>query len=358
MEELRDRTVEELEKLQDDPEELARLVLESPQVQDLQLEREMALATNRSLAEQNLQFQAPLELRRSDLLDKYQELQRLLERCREQKAKLEEFSAALEPGALLGLLQVEGMKIEEESEAVAEKFLEGEVPLETFLESFASMRTLSHLRRIRVEKLQDLVRKPKPCKESARTALPAYPAIETTTAVADAPPAPPAPPSAAPPCPLPYSPSPSLPVGPTAQGPLQPSPFPVTSQPFYFQGPSGSNYPPGPPGGAAPRRPWSPAHSSSGPGYLPSPPASSSSGPGYPPARGPAPSPGYPQQPYFPAGGRAPYPTQAPPYPTQAQMPSFPRQPRPLGPPQPPYPTGPALPYGFSTPQGPMWPGY
>lgn len=58
------------------------------QVQDLQLEREMALATNRSLAERNLEFQGPLEISRSSLSDKYQELRGLVERCREQKAKL------------------------------------------------------------------------------------------------------------------------------------------------------------------------------------------------------------------------------------------------------------------------------
>ncbi|XP_036619203.1 vacuolar protein sorting-associated protein 37C [Trichosurus vulpecula] len=361
MEELKDRTVEELEKLQDDPEEIDRLVMESPEVQDLQLEREMALATNRSLAEQNLVFQAPLEISRSNLLDKYQELQKLVEKCQEQKAKLEKFSSALQPGTLLDLLQVEGMKIEEESEAMAEKFLEGEVPLDTFLESFASMRMLSHLRRVRVEKLQELVRKPRAPKEPARPALPPQPVIETTKAVADAPPAVPAPPApslAGPAFPLPYSPAPNLAVGPTAQGTLQPSPFPVTSQPsFPYHVPSGPGYSPAPPGGAATGRPWSP-HSSSAPGYPLSQAGSSSSGPVYPMARGPAPNPGYPQQSYFPAGGRPPYPTQAPPYPTQAQMPNFPRQPRPSGPHQPPYPTGPALPYGFSTPQGPVWPGY
>ncbi|XP_068964652.1 vacuolar protein sorting-associated protein 37C [Petaurus breviceps papuanus] len=348
MEELRDRTVEELEKLQGDPEEIERLVMESPEVQDLQLEREMALATNRSLAEQNLVFQEPLEISRSNLLDKYQELQRLVEKCQEQKARLEKFSSVLQPGTLLDLLQVEGMKIEEESEAMAEKFLEGEVPLDTFLESFASMRMLSHLRRVRVEKLQELVRKTRAPKEPARPMLPPQqPVIETTTAVADAPPAlpaPPAPPSAGPAYPLPYNPAPNLPVGPTAQGSLQPSPFPVTSQPsFPYRVPSGPGYASAQSGGAATGRPWSPQ---------------SSPAPGYPMARGPPPNPGYPQQSYFPAGGRPPYPTQAPPYPTQAPMPNFPRQPRPSGPHQPPYPTGPPLPYGFSTPQGPVWPGY
>lgn len=48
----------------------------------------MALATNRSLAERNLEFQGPLEISRSNLSDKYQELRKLVDRCQEQKAKL------------------------------------------------------------------------------------------------------------------------------------------------------------------------------------------------------------------------------------------------------------------------------
>ncbi|KAB1272449.1 Vacuolar protein sorting-associated protein 37C [Camelus dromedarius] len=167
METLKDKTLEQLEEMQNDPEAIDRLAQESPEVQDLQLEREMALATNRSLAEQNLELQGPLELGRSNLSDKYQELQKLVERCQEQKAKLEKFSAALQLGTLLDLLQIESMKIEEESEAMAEKFLEGEVPLETFLENFSSMRMLSHLRRVRVEKLQDVMRKPRASLEPA-----------------------------------------------------------------------------------------------------------------------------------------------------------------------------------------------
>ncbi|KAK2520427.1 Vps37c [Columba livia] len=140
MDTLRNRTVEELRELQENAEEIERLALESqevrgdiatlpgafvtslvvivtsPQVQELQLEREMALASNRSLAEQNLKFQAPLETGRTDLSSKYEELQQLAERCKEQKAKLEKFAAAMHPQTLLDLLQVESQKIEEESE--------------------------------------------------------------------------------------------------------------------------------------------------------------------------------------------------------------------------------------------------
>ncbi|XP_073902723.1 vacuolar protein sorting-associated protein 37C isoform X2 [Castor canadensis] len=356
METLKDKTLQELEAMQNDPEAISRLALESPEVQDLQLEREMALATNRSLAEQNLEFQGPLEISRSNLSDKYQELRKLVERCQEQKAKLEKFSSALQPGTLLDLLQIEGMKIEEESEAMAEKFLEGEVPLETFLEAFSSMRTLSHLRRVRVEKLQDVVRRPRASQELVGDAPPPRPppppprpAPQATPPVAEEQPPQPA---IVPPYSLPYSPSPSLPIGPTAQGALQPAPFPVVAQPSPYSGPPGPPYPSAQPGPrAAAGYSWSPQRSMPPrPGY--SVPSTSTSGPGYPLVGGRAPSPGYPQQsPYLPTGGK-------PPYPMQPQLPGFPGQPQPSLPPQPPYPPGPTPPYGFSPPPGPAWPGY
>ncbi|XP_005002041.1 vacuolar protein sorting-associated protein 37C [Cavia porcellus] len=352
METLKDKTLQELEEMQSDPEAIGRLALESPEVQDLQLEREMALATNRSLAERNLEFQTPLEISRSNLSDKYQELRRLVERCQEQKARLEKFSSALQPGTLLDLLQIEGMKIEEESEAMAERFLEGEVPLERFLEDFSAMRTLSHLRRVRVEKLQDVVRRPRVPQEPAgdtpppRPPVPPRPTVQAVPPVAEEPPPQvQPPPSTTPPYPLPYSPIPSLPVGPTAQGALPPAPFPVVAQPSAY------GAPPGPRPGVAMGYAWSPVRGVPPQQSYPTPPTSTS-GPGYPLAGGRVPSPGYPQQsPFLPMAGKPPYPTQAP-------LPGFSTQPQPPVPPGPPYPTRPTPPYGFPPPSGPSWPGY
>ncbi|XP_004646783.1 vacuolar protein sorting-associated protein 37C [Octodon degus] len=339
MEMLKDKSVQELEDMQSDVEAIGRLALESPEVQDLQLEREMALATNRSLAERNLEFQGPLEISRSNLSDKYQELRRLVERCQEQKARLEKFSSALQPGTLLDLLQIEGMKIEEESEAMAEKFLEGEVPLEQFLEDFAAMRTLSHLRRVRVEKLQDVVRRPAGDTPPPRPPPPPppRPAAQAAPPVPEEPPPQPQPPpSVTPPYPLPYSPMPGLPSGPTAQGALPPAPFPLIAQPSAYGMP-------GPRHGVAAGYAWSPSRGAPPrPGYPT--PVTSTSGPGYPLVGGRAPNPGYPQQsPFPPMAGK-------PPYPTQPSLPSFPVQP--------PYPPRPAPPYGFPPPSGPAWPGY
>ncbi|NWU89193.1 VP37C protein, partial [Upupa epops] len=369
MDTLRNKTVQELQELQENAEEIERLALESQEVQELQLEREMALAANRSLAEQNLKFQVPLETGRSELSSKYEELQKLAERCREQKAQLEKFSAALHPQTLLELLQVESQKIEEESEKMAEKFLEGAVPLDSFLESFAVMRKLSHLRRVRVEKLQEIVRK----WEAA--ALSSQEPLKDSEQQPPLPPRPPPPPSVpgpidslkpqpfpsgASPFPLPYSPAPNMPAGPTAHGALPPAPFsgsPVTvghvasSQPspqpaFPYQGPG---YPavqaadptpgyPKPPSGSpspAPAYSWSPSRAPAQPSPYPSP-------------APPPPGAGYP--PYYPPGAGRP---QCP-YPTQPPLPGFPI------PSQPPYPTGSPQPFGCPPPPNPprpSWPG-
>lgn len=231
--------------------------------------------------------------------------------------------------------------------------------METFLENFSALRMLSHLRRVRVEKLQEVVRKPRASQEPAGDAPPACPVLpprplpQATPPGADAQPPPPLQPSGVPPYPLPYSPPPGMPVGPTAQGELQPAPFAVVSQPALpYSGPLGSAYPAAQPAPrAAAGYSWSPQRSTPPrPGYPVAP--TGASGPGYPLAGGRTPSPGYPQQsPYLSTGRK-------PPYPTQPQLPSFPGPPQPSGPPQPPYPPGPAPPYGFPPPQGPAWPRY
>ncbi|XP_030187335.1 vacuolar protein sorting-associated protein 37C isoform X2 [Lynx canadensis] len=370
METLKDKTLEELEEMQNDPEAIDRLALESPEVEQscpgAQGRRKASRSRTCSWNERWLwpptaawpsgtwSFKVPWRSAAQTSRTSTRSCGSSWSGARSRRRSW--FASALKPETLLDLLQIEGMKIEEESEAMAEKFLEGEVPLETFLENFSSMRMLSHLRRVRVEKLQDVMRKPRVSQEPAgdapppRPPPPPRPAPPATPPVAEEPPPPPA---AVPPYPLPYSPSPGMPVGPTAQGALQPAPFPVVSQPsFSYSGPLGPPYPSAQLGPrAAAGYPWSPQRSTPPrPGYPAAP--TGASGPGYPLAGSRAPSPGYPQQaPYLSTGGK-------PPYPTQPQLPIFPGQPRPSGVPQPPYPPGPAPPYGFPAPQGPSWPGY
>ncbi|XP_069353440.1 vacuolar protein sorting-associated protein 37B isoform X1 [Eulemur rufifrons] len=98
-------------------------------------------------------------------------------------------SASLE--TLLALLQAEGAKIEEDTENMAEKFLDGELPLDSFIDVYQSKRKLAHMRRVKIEKLQEMVLKgqrlpqapaplPPRVPEPASAAPLPYPALEAS----------------------------------------------------------------------------------------------------------------------------------------------------------------------------------
>ncbi|KAL8182824.1 UNVERIFIED_CONTAM: hypothetical protein K2H54_002720 [Gekko kuhli] len=240
---------------------------------------------------------------------------------------------------------------------MAEKFLEGEVPLEIFLEQFSSMRKLSHVRRVKVEKLQEVLRKSRSSQELTKGSdFNHQPPSHTPSGPAERQPQ--NGPSGGPPFPLPYSLTPGMPAGPLVHGDLRPAPFagaPVAAghiqpsiQPTVpYRPPAGSGYPPAPQSQAGDSSsslasPWSPSRA---------PPP----GPGYPqpPLRAPSIGPGFPQPlqpPYFSSVGNSQCP-----YPTQPPVPSFPV------PSQPPYPMNPNSFFGQPPPPVPPrgpWSGY
>ncbi len=58
------------------------------------------------------------------------------------------------------LLQAEAASAEEQSEEIAEKWLESSLPVDEFLEEFLSVRTKAHLRRVKADKMAELLRNP------------------------------------------------------------------------------------------------------------------------------------------------------------------------------------------------------
>uniref|UniRef100_A0A493TWC7 VPS37B subunit of ESCRT-I n=1 Tax=Anas platyrhynchos platyrhynchos TaxID=8840 RepID=A0A493TWC7_ANAPP len=128
--------------------------------QNVQHSKDMTLASNRSLAEDNLLFQPKLESLKANLTQKYQELHlqtAVTYSCFHAVTDRQSSNASLE--TLLALLQTEGAKIEEDTENMAENFLDGEIPLDSFIDEYQSKRKLAHLRRVKIEKLQEMVLK-------------------------------------------------------------------------------------------------------------------------------------------------------------------------------------------------------
>ncbi|XP_022074339.1 vacuolar protein sorting-associated protein 37C [Acanthochromis polyacanthus] len=158
MEKLQDLSQSELQELLDNPERVESMALESDEIQNIQLEREMALASNRSLAEQNLDMKPRLETQKELLVERYSQLEAVRETYRQHSSLRDGMVGQASPQALLSRLQTEGSKTEAESEALADEFLDGSLPLDSFLDRFLSLRSLAHKRRVRIEKLQEILR--------------------------------------------------------------------------------------------------------------------------------------------------------------------------------------------------------
>ncbi|XP_024422643.2 vacuolar protein sorting-associated protein 37B [Desmodus rotundus] len=149
----------QLNDLLEDEGQLAEMVQKMEETQNVQLSKEMTLASNRSLAEGNLLFQPRLDALKARLTQKYQELQALFEGYQLKKTQLDSQPSSASLETLLALLQAEGAKIEEDTENMAEKFLDGELPLDAFIDVYQSQRKLAHVRRVKIEKLQEMVLK-------------------------------------------------------------------------------------------------------------------------------------------------------------------------------------------------------
>ncbi|KAM6242505.1 vacuolar protein sorting-associated protein 37D [Porphyrio hochstetteri] len=144
--------------LQDEP-RLQRAARLSKKFQSLQVEREMCLASNCTLARVNLALRPRLEDGKASLAIKYQELQEIREACWDKQQRLEAYLEKWSLQSALVQLQAKLDASEAESEAQIEQFLAQDVPLDSFLESFCQSRTRSHVCRAQLEKLQELLRK-------------------------------------------------------------------------------------------------------------------------------------------------------------------------------------------------------
>ncbi|KAL4609521.1 vacuolar protein sorting-associated protein 37B-like [Arapaima gigas] len=147
----------QLNGLLEDDDQLSKIVTELEEVQEVKQSKEMTLASNLRLAEQNLQLQPQLDCQKNELTKRYRQLQEVFEVYQLHKSTLDNKSGNLSLDTLLALLQAEGAKIEEETENMADSFLEGRLSLDSFIDEYQSKRKLAHLRRVKIDKLQEMV---------------------------------------------------------------------------------------------------------------------------------------------------------------------------------------------------------
>lgn len=129
----------------------------SPQLKQICTDKNDLVSYIEELAKRNLQLEPRLETKRQDLLDKYDQLSQLKRTFEKKMQRQHELSESCSLSALQARLKVAAHQAEEESEVIAEEFLEGKVEIDDFLSSFMDKRTLCHCRRAKEEKLQHLM---------------------------------------------------------------------------------------------------------------------------------------------------------------------------------------------------------
>ncbi|XP_056322101.1 VPS37B subunit of ESCRT-I b isoform X2 [Danio aesculapii] len=144
---------EQIMEILEDEEKLTSIARDSGE--EMQQNKELMMASNRSLAEMNLNLQPDLDHQKIQLTKRYCCLQELHESYQLRRSTLG--SSSLD--TLLALLQTEGAKIEEETENMADSFLDGSMPLDSFIDDYQSKRKVAHLRRVKIDKLQEMLLK-------------------------------------------------------------------------------------------------------------------------------------------------------------------------------------------------------
>lgn len=169
---------EELQKLLNDDGRVDSMVKDLQQVKNAENEREMLLASNKSLADFNLSREPKLRELRQQLRELYEQAGELMTEAEQNKKTLDSLGGQSSLETTLALLQTSAAQADEESEKIALSFLEGDRAVESFLEEFVQARKLAHLRRIKVDKMTELLtrRLPRPMGGAPPPSRPAPPA--------------------------------------------------------------------------------------------------------------------------------------------------------------------------------------
>ncbi|KHN83036.1 Vacuolar protein sorting-associated protein 37B [Toxocara canis] len=118
----------------------------------------MGLVQNKSLAEWNLSQEPKLEEAKKKLLNTYEQAVSVKAEVEELKAKLDSMSEQRSLDTSSALLQAATQSAEDDSEAIADRFMKGEIDVDQFIKEFIEKKTLAHMRRIKSEKLLAILR--------------------------------------------------------------------------------------------------------------------------------------------------------------------------------------------------------
>ncbi|XP_030040122.2 vacuolar protein sorting-associated protein 37B [Manduca sexta] len=149
---------DELKEMLNDDTKFDAVLKDVKQVKDWETEREMIIASNRSLAEFNLGKEPEMDQLKAEVQEKSEMGEQLCTRIQELLDEYKTKSAGISPDTTQALLQTAAAESEEQSENIAQDFLSGNIGVDKFLKDFEPIRKTMHIRKFKAEKMAELLR--------------------------------------------------------------------------------------------------------------------------------------------------------------------------------------------------------
>ncbi|XP_072857421.1 vacuolar protein sorting-associated protein 37A isoform X2 [Pogona vitticeps] len=140
--ELSELSISQLTDMNEQEDMLLEQFVNLPQLKQVINDKDDLVKSIEELAKKNLLLEPSLEAKRQAVLDKYEQLIQLKAMFEKKMQRQHELSESCSASALQARLKVAAHEAEEESDTIAEDFLEGKTEIDDFLSSFMEKRTI------------------------------------------------------------------------------------------------------------------------------------------------------------------------------------------------------------------------
>ncbi|KAL5017071.1 hypothetical protein ScPMuIL_006660 [Solemya velum] len=148
---------EELKQLLESESKLDDLIYDLQQVKTLGVDKEMLIASNKSLAEYNISQQPRFTELKNRLGTVYEEVNQLKTVLAKDIAKLDGDGDRQSLDTILAVLQTAAAEAEENSEILADDLFNKKVEVDSFVPDYIQIRKTAHTRKVQAEKMSELL---------------------------------------------------------------------------------------------------------------------------------------------------------------------------------------------------------
>ncbi|CAK1592892.1 unnamed protein product [Parnassius mnemosyne] len=151
--ELSELSIDELQEILENPDLQDKLLETNPQLVELDLETEELMNSIEEIAQDNIAKQQMLDDLKTEVIDRISTIVQMKMNYEELNKKHQKLAEMYDPHRIRDCLREAALKADEDAEVIAEQFLLGNIPVETFIAKFAEKRALGQARRAREERL-------------------------------------------------------------------------------------------------------------------------------------------------------------------------------------------------------------